>query len=66
MRNNQNNDKLITVKDGIIVCPICLRKTYQQITPRLTATALPVYCRYCKKQTIVDIANGQCSRSSCL
>ena len=66
MQNSQNNGKLVTVKDGIIVCPICKRKTYQKITPRLTAKALPVFCRFCKNQIIVDIAHGQCSRSSCL
>lgn len=66
MQNNSKCDKLVTVKDGIIVCPICKRKTYQKITPRLTAKALPVFCRFCKNQIIVDIAHGQCSRSSCL
>ena len=51
--------KLI-VKDGWVTCPVCLRnKRLLRITPDTEATALPVFCRDCKTELILDIARGQ-------
>ena len=59
----EKRDK-ISVVDGRIVCPICHTKTGQEIRKSTTAKNLPVYCRQCKNQTLVNIENGQCSLSS--
>lgn len=48
-----------------MVCPVCRRKTDQTVTPQLVAVDLPVFCRGCKTQTIVNIIHGQCSCSPC-
>ena len=56
---------MVTVKDGYIVCPCCRFKTSQQLQPDTSARNLRVWCRKCKKITVVDIANGQCFLSQC-
>ena len=48
------------VKAGLIVCPVCKNKTNQAMHPNTEATNLLLWCRTCKTQTIVNIANGQC------
>ena len=50
----------ITVKDGWITCPNCRRnKRLLRIDPDTEAVGLPVYCRDCKAEIILDIARGQ-------
>lgn len=59
MQANREHDK-IYVRDGWVTCPVCLRnKRLLRIDPETEATALPVYCRDCKKEIILDIARGQ-------
>lgn len=46
----------VKVRDGWIQCPVCRRnKRLLRITASTCATALPVYCRDCKHEIIVDI-----------
>lgn len=46
----------MTVTDtGRVVCPRCGRKTQQRILPETQARRLPVYCKHCRSETIVDI-----------
>lgn len=55
---------MLTVRNGYLVCPHCLRnKRVIQIQPDTKAENLRVYCRDCKKETIVDIDQGQCFES---
>ena len=59
LKTNSEYGKLI-VKDGWVACPVCLRnKHLLRIGPDTEATALPVYCRDCKSEIIVNIARGQ-------
>ena len=50
----------LTVKDGLLVCPNCRRKTNQAIMADTSAENLPVWCRNCKTQIVVNIDHGQC------
>lgn len=59
MQDHFKRDKL-TVKDGWIACPNCRRnKRLLRITVDTEARGLPVYCRDCKAEIILDIARGQ-------
>ena len=65
MKTTSEYGKLI-VKDGWVACPVCLRnKHLLRIGPDTEATALPVYCRDCRTETMVDIEQGQCFESRC-
>ena len=64
MQTNKNHGKLLTVKDGYLVCPICRRnKRVMRINPDTVATRVVAYCRDCKTESIVDIDRGQCFES---
>ncbi len=61
-------DKMLRVRDGWIECPICHRnRKLLRITPETKARSLPVFCRSCKREIIIDIERGQSqeSRSPC-
>lgn len=61
--------KLLTVKDGYLLCPHCLTARINshllKVEPDTVAVRLPVYCRRCKQYFKVDIASGQCFDSRC-
>ena len=60
MQGRREHDKLISVKNGWIACPVCCRnKRLLRIDPDTEAKGLPVYCRDCKSEIILDIARGQ-------
>ncbi len=65
MQGEENYGKLVTVKDGYIVCPNCGFKTTQILRPDTQAKNLRVWCRECKHVAVVDIAFGQCFLSRC-
>lgn len=45
----------INAHDGWLSCPKCGQKKIQRVLPATRATALPVYCRRCKRESIVNI-----------
>jgi len=50
----------LTVKDGWVTCPVCRRNRHLiRIEPETVAKALPVFCRDCKSEIILDIDRGQ-------
>lgn len=64
MQPGQNRDKILTVKDGYLVCPTCRRnRRLMKIKPDTVAHKLVIYCRDCKTEHIVDIDRGQCFES---
>ena len=65
LQDTKKCGKLITVKDGYIVCPVCRFKTSQQLRSDTEAVNLRVWCRKCKQVTVVNIAHGQCFLSQC-
>lgn len=58
MQPNQSPCKLI-VKDGWITCPVCRNKRLLRIEEETEAHDLPVYCRDCKTEIILDITRGR-------
>lgn len=59
MHNAQNGAKLST-KDGWITCPVCKRNhRLLRIYDDTTAHRLPIYCRTCRSEIILDIDIGQ-------
>lgn len=64
MQANKKHGKMLTVKDGYLVCPTCRRnKRLMKINPDTVATRAVAYCRDCKTEHIVDIERGQCFES---
>ena len=50
----------LAVKDGWVTCPVCRRnRRLIRITPETEAQALPVFCRDCKSEIILNIERGQ-------
>ncbi len=59
MQVNTKSAKLI-VKDGWISCPVCGRNhRLLRITDETEAYGLPVYCRTCRSELILNIEKGQ-------
>lgn len=57
---NTAKDGIITTTDGWIACPECRRnKRLLRITDRTEAVSLPVFCRVCKREIILNIERGQ-------
>lgn len=63
---NRNSDcGIIKVADGWVSCPICKRnKKLLRVTPQTKAQHLPVYCRDCKSEIILDIEGQSVERRS--
>ena len=49
----------MVVKDGWIICPICGNKRLFRLDAETEARNLPVYCRDCKHEIILDITRGR-------
>lgn len=50
----------IIVKDGWITCPVCKRnRRLLRVEPETQARDLPVYCRDCKREIVLNIDRGQ-------
>ena len=59
MQDNGKRGKL-TVKDGWVTCPVCKRnRRLIRIEPETVAIGLPVFCRDCKSEIILNIDRGQ-------
>ena len=59
LQGQQKSGKL-TVKDGWVACPVCRRnRRLIRIDPNTEATDLPVFCRDCKSEIILNIERGQ-------
>lgn len=56
---------IIKVVDGWVVCPVCrTNKKLLRVTQQTTARNLPVYCRCCKTEVILDIEGQSVERRS--
>lgn len=64
MQGETKRGKMLTVRNGYLVCPSCLKnKQVIKIEPDTVAQNLVVYCRTCKTEHIVDIDKGRCFKS---
>ena len=60
MINSGSCGIVLATKGGYLACPYCGASRLQRIRPETRAESLQVYCRKCKRELIVDIAEGQC------
>lgn len=58
MQTDARCGKLI-VRNGWIICPVCGNKRMFRLDEETEARKLPVYCRDCKTEFILDITRGQ-------
>lgn len=64
MQFQVKHGRMLTVKDGYLVCPNCRRnKRLMKVNPDTVATRVVAFCRDCKTENIVDIDQGQCYES---
>lgn len=45
---------ILTVQGGRAVCPTCGRQTTQRIHPDTVLIQFPLYCRFCRRDAIVN------------
>ncbi len=45
----------LSIEDGWVICPACHRQRIQRVLPDTTAANLPVYCKRCHTESIVNI-----------
>ena len=63
--NEKQNCGILKVSDGWVACPICKRnKRLLRVTDSTKAQHLPVYCRGCKSEIILDIEGQSVERRS--
>lgn len=56
-------DKMITVKNGWAICPICREPRFKRVRPNETAALVYVHCRRCKNDIPLMLKQGQCFES---
>ena len=56
--------RILSVRDGRIVCPFCRRKTGQEVSDETYALRLIVFCRRCRCKLLVDVSGGVVSVNS--
>ena len=64
MKTEARCGKLI-VKDGWLMCPRCGKGKVLRVTPETQARNLPVYCRRCSQESVVNIERlSPCRKST--
>ncbi len=52
----------ISADNKWLLCPICGQKV-MKLLPSTTATNLPIYCKRCKQETVMNITQSQSLRA---
>lgn len=64
LSSQTNHGKMLTVRDGFLVCPTCKRNRQVMRIPSYTTGARVIaYCRSCKTEHEIDIDEGRCYMS---
>lgn len=64
LTEHQKRSKMLTVRDGYLVCPVCRRNRHLlRVLPNTNAQNVALWCRDCKHETVVNIVNSQCFES---
>lgn len=67
MQTSENRGKLLTVRDGFLICPICRQnRKLLPVLPTTSGSDIVCYCQKCKHRVIVNIDHGLCFESPCL
>lgn len=45
--------RILTVRDGWAICPVCGRQTFVKILDTTRLENFPLYCKKCKRETLV-------------
>lgn len=62
MQTRRECDRMIPMKGGYACCPECNAKLLR-ISPETEGKRLPVWCRKCKREIMIDIYRGQSFKS---
>lgn len=50
----------LVIRDGWVTCPVCKRNhRLIRVEPETEAKGLPVYCRTCRSEIVLNIDRGQ-------
>ena len=49
-------------RDGYLLCPICQRQKVLRLLPETEGKQIAVYCKYCRKESVVNIDNKSLSQ----
>lgn len=64
MKTTDKGDILLPTRDGYVLCPQCLArgqvKKIYHLRPDTVGRNMPIFCRACKTEYIVDIVRGLC------
>lgn len=62
----QRKDGKLVTEDGKVICPSCGRPTQYRVRPDTLAKNWPVWCKHCRRETIVniDVSLSQCRKST--
>lgn len=59
LHEDHKRGKLIPNRGGYIGCPYCSNKKLLRVQDSTEAAGLPVYCRKCQREILIDIHRGQ-------
>lgn len=59
MNPQADHGKMIPKRGGYIGCPFCSNSKLLRVPDSTEARALPVYCRKCHREILIDIVRGQ-------
>lgn len=63
--NKHSDCVILKVQNGWAVCPVCGWARMMRVEPDTKAKRLPVYCKLCRHETIVNIEpESQCQCAS--
>ena len=65
MNRAENRGKMLTVKDGWLLCPVCGGSRVLRIYPETSGQKIQVFCKRCSKESIVNIEQCQCHECPC-
>lgn len=51
---NTEAKAVVNTEDGYILCPVCGKKTKTKVLPETELNQFPLYCPWCKRQTVID------------
>ena len=49
------NGIIFPIVDGFLSCPRCGKQKLLRVTEETEAKALPVYCKHCRREYIIEI-----------
>nr|DAI66800.1 MAG TPA: cysteine-rich protein [Caudoviricetes sp.]DAX05891.1 MAG TPA: cysteine-rich protein [Bacteriophage sp.] len=59
MQNRIARDILLVSADDKLICPLCGRPTQQRVLPTSRLIDFPLYCKHCRKATVVNVNTSQ-------